>query len=178
MGKLSCYCVNQMFYYTGSKFLWSHHYGMTRSGYNMNKDTWSKLYMDISYSFDDRYDKGNNLDLVIEYLELTKSHPVVLQFLNKLKEAEFEGYSVSTVSDTLLIYLFSIEHKELDTAKAELKGKLHKSLYTTRYGVKKFRKFKKAFDHWLSEEEQYNGFMQTQVLPGYNRTANGRYDDE
>ena len=172
MGKLSCYCINQALrvdkdnecYYSIPT-----HMGMTVRGWDhMPYPTFEKLRMHIQYAFDDRFDIGSNLSEVIEFMETQYSgHPFILNTLKKLQKAEFEGYSVSTVSDGLLIWLFSIEHR--------VKYQII-CLFSNRYGVKKFRRFKKAFESWLEEEQQYEDFMRTQVLPGYNRIG-GNYDE-
>ena len=171
MGKLSCYCINSALAINDGVGYYSipTHMGMTVKGWDkMPSQTFEKLRMHIQYAFDDRFDVGNNLDSVIYFMEnLYPGHSFVLNTLKKLQKAEFEGYSVSTVSNNLLIWLFSVEHRiKFQTI----------CLFSTRHGMKKFRKFKKAFDSWIDEEQQYEDFMRTQVLPGYNKIG-GNYDE-
>ena len=173
MGKLSGYCINQALALSyDNRYSIPNHMGMTRKAWDtMPFDRYDKIRLPILYSFEDRYDKGISLHDVIEFFEnfYNHNHPFIIKTLYNLQEAEFEGYSVSTISNSFLVWLFSVEHK----VKTKEIG-----LFSTRYGAKKFRKFKKAFDSWLDEEQQYAEFMRTQVLPGYNRRSTGGYDDE
>lgn len=148
MGKLSGYCINQILYKEDLDWTINHFYGVTRSGWFKTPfNVWDKLRMHFMYSFEDRYDQGYNLDSIIEYLELIKGHKVILKLLKDLKEAKFEEYSVSTVSSSFLIYMFSIEHKYESFKASDDLG-----MFTTRYGVKKFRKFIKNYEFWKKEQ--------------------------
>ena len=164
MSKLNSYCINQALRSIG---VCNPYMGMTRNGWlKMPFKLYDKLRYTIMCSFEDRFETGYNLNELIEYLEITSKYKFIRNFLKALKEASFENYSVNTVSPSLLIYLFSITPNKIK--KQRMRGYEGIGMFTNRYGVKKFIKFRKEFQHWLDEEQQYLEF-QADCLVGYNR---------
>jgi len=164
MSKLNSYCINQALRSIG---ICNPYMGMTRNGWlKMPFKQYDQLRYTIMCSFEDRFETGYTLNELIEYLEITGKYKFILNFLKTLKEASFENYSVSTVSPSLLCYIFSISTDKIKKQKSN--GYEGIGMFTNRYGVKKFIKFRKEFQHWLDEEQQYLEF-QADCLVGYNR---------
>ena len=141
MAKLNCYCINGMANYFEIYFAM-----LDRKGYyKMPKDTWDKLRMDIMYNFEDRHDKGYDLDKMIKLLDL-KGYKDAAYYLKYLKDYQFEDHKVTKISEGLIISLMGFhprDHFFVNTC------------YLKKYYVKKFIQLKKAYPQyfwWASKE--------------------------
>lgn len=130
MAKLNCYCINSVARYYDMMFLF-----MNRKSYlRISYEQWSKLRMHIMYAFEDRYDDGYNIDIMIKALSKTK-YRFAYEFLNRLKNTSFENHKVTKISSTLVISLMGAK-------------KTDSKVYLKRYYVKQFKAVKKLYSKY------------------------------
>lgn len=131
MAKLNGYCINSMASYFEIYFTM-----LDRKAWNyMSKDTWDKLRLHITYSFEDRFDEGYDIDKMITILD-NHGYKDAAYYLNFLKDCQFEDHKVTKVSSGLIISLMGFHPRDHIFVN---------NCFIKKYYVKKFKKIKKLY---------------------------------